>query len=503
VTLRPASWPWLLRHEMRLAWRHTGGARLGILLVLGGVLWAAMHLAIYFLLRVFDPAMLGPGLIVVLAGGVWFIFTLMLSHSITMSVGAFFDRGDLDLLLASPLPPRHVFVVRGLGIAVSVTTIYALLLLPFAHMGLVTGRPQLLAVYPALAALGLLASAIGMAATLALVRLLGARRARTAAQVLGALVGAAVFLLIQANNLFGHERIAGWIAALRAAAQGSGLLGPNSPLWWPFLAMLGRPLPLFALVAIGTGAFVVVVNSMARRFLAGTQESMTDAQPAQAANLASARFRSGLWRIVLIKEWKLIWRDPQLVANTLLQTLYLLPLVFVWRGHGSAVPLLVPAVIIAAATLASGLAWVTVAAEDAPELIAAAPLSLAFVRRMKLVAALLPVWIIISPFIVFLALSSPESAAVFALCVAGATISSALGHIALPRSGKRRDMRRRGKGNMLGGLLELATTLGWSALAWSLLAAPRYALLPLIPALAGPLLTTWLGRTRRREFASA
>jgi len=31
------------------------------------------------------------------------------------------------------------------------------------------------------------------------------------------------------------------------------MLGPNSPLWWPFLAMLGWPLPLFALVAIGTG----------------------------------------------------------------------------------------------------------------------------------------------------------------------------------------------------------------------------------------------------------
>jgi ABC-2 type transport system permease protein len=503
VRLRAASWPWLLRHELRLGWRDVGGARLSILLVLGGLLWAFMHFAFFLLLHVFDPATLGPGLVVVFSAALWFVFTLMLSHAITLSVRAFFDRGDLDLLLASPLPPRNVFVVRGLGIAVSVTFAYALLLLPFANMGLVTGKPWLLAIYPALAALGLGAAAIGMASTLALVRLLGARRARTAAQVLGALVGAAFFLVFQAKNLFGAERIAGWINTVRDRAEGSGWLGPESPLWWPFLAMLGRPLALAAVVAVGAGSFVLVVQLMARRFLAGTQESMTDAAPTQAADLATAPFRGGLWHIVLIKEWKLIWRDPQLIANTLLQILYLLPLAFIWKGRSASTPLLVPTVILAAATLASGLAWLTVAAEDAPELIAGAPLKPGRLRRMKLVAALLPVWLLVAPFALFLASTSIRSALVFGSCVAGATLSAGLIHIAMPRRGNRRDMRKRGKGNVLAGLLDFVTSLAWSALAWCLLAAPSLALLPLVPAIAGPLLASLLGRARRREFAAA
>jgi ABC-2 type transport system permease protein len=256
-------------------------------------------------------------------------------------------------------------------------------------------------------------------------------------------------------------------------------------------------------VVLGAGSFVIVVGLMARRFLAGTQESMTDPAPVDAANLAVARFRTGLWRVVLVKEWKLIWRDPQLIAHTLLQTLYLLPLVFVWRGHGSATPLLLPAVIIAAATLASGLAWLTVAAEDAPELIAAAPLKLGSVRRLKLLAALLPVWLVVSPFAVFLAMASIETSAVFVFCLLGATASAGVVHIAMPRPGNRRDMRRRSKGNVLGGLLELVTAVAWSGLAWCLLSAPTFAWLPLVLALAGPLTAAGLGRARRRELAGA
>ena len=206
---------------------------------------------------------------------------------------------------------------------------------------------------------------------------------------------------------------------------------------------------------------------------------------------------------MLVKEWKLIARDPQLLANTLLQTLYLLPLVFIWRGRGAATSLLVPAVIIAAATLASGLAWITVSAEDAPELIASAPVRLGSVRRIKLIAALLPVWLVVSPFAIFLAMNSAEEAAVFALCLVGATISTGHVHIAMPRPGNRRDMKKRNKGNIVSGLLDLVTSVAWSALAWCLLAAPAFAVIPLVPALAGPVTASLLGRSRRRELAGA
>ena len=502
MKLAPGSWPWLLRHELRLAWRDAGGARLRFLIVAGGALWLAYHFAVWTVLRfVVDPTALAPASVVLVGAVLWFVFTLMLSQSITMSVGVFFDRGDLDLLLASPLPPRNVFIVRGLGVAVASVLVYAALLTPFAHVGALTGKLRLLAIYPALAALALLTAAIGMASTIALVRLLGARRARVAAQLLGALVGAALFLALQLNNLVSHERSARWLAQLRAAAEESGPLGPQSLLWLPLKAMLGEPLALAALTLVGAASFVLVTGAMARRFLAGTQESMTT--PAvPTPSLGPVRFRGGLWRVVLVKEWKLIGRDPQLIAHTLLQTLYLLPLILVWVRQATADALLAPAVVMGATTLASGLAWLTVAAEDAPELLASAPVEQSLLRRAKLVAALVPVWLLVSPLAVYLAFSRPLAAAIFTTCVAAATLAAASIQLALPRPGNRRDMRRRAKGNLLGGLLETLTTLGWTALTWCLLSLPQWAWLAALPALGAPAAAWWIGRARRRDFAA-
>lgn len=207
--------------------------------------------------------------------------------------------------------------MRGLGVAVASVVVYAALLTPFAHVGVLTGKPGLLAIYPALAGMALLAASLGMAPTIALVRLLGA------------VVGAALFLVLQLHNVVSPERSARWLALWRAAVHENGPLGPHSPLWLPLQAMLGDPLSLVVLVLAGAGSFVLVTAAMARCFLTGTQESMTTPTPA-APTLAPARFRAGLWRIVLVKEWKLTGRDPQLIANTLLQTLYLLPIIFVW-----------------------------------------------------------------------------------------------------------------------------------------------------------------------------
>jgi ABC-2 type transport system permease protein len=241
---------------------------------------------------------------------------------------------------------------------------------------------------------------------------------------------------------------------------------------------------------------------MAKRFVAGTQESATTPLRPRGAP-ASIRFRTGLWRNVLVKEWKLIGRDPQLIANTLLQSLYMLPIAFAWIRDDSPQTALAPTMVLLAATLASGLVWLTVAAEDAPELLASAPVDRGLLRRAKLVAGLAPVWLIALPLILVLALADVGAAAIFAICVVGATISAGSIHLLLPRPGRRRDLRRRGKGDLLGSLLELMTAIAWPALTWCLLTAPRYAPLPAALAIATPLAAWWLGRHRRDEFTAA
>ena len=495
--LPPGSGPWLLHHELRLAWRRLGGVHSRIWAGLGLLVWLAFHGVPYLLLRMAGSEIVAPGLSLVLGAALWFVFALMLSHAITLAVDVLFDRGDLDLLLASPTAPAAVFLVRGLGVAIACVTLYAVLLTPFAHAGLATGHLRLLAIYPALAAMALLAAASGMALTLLLVRGLGARRARTAAQLLGAFVGAGFFLAAQAGSVFGDERVASWIAAVRHASEGSVAAQATGLVRLPFAAMVGELPALAVLVLAGFGAFALVVAATGRHFLAGTQESVTDAALAAEPGGPVAPFRSGLWRVVLVKEWKLIRRDPQLIGQTLLPVLYLLPMIFIWGRQSQGNPVFVPAVVLAATTLASGLAWVTVAAEDAPELVAAAPVALEQVRRIKLAAALLPVWFLVAPLLVHLALGDARVAFVFAVCVLGSTISVGLVHLEVSKPGDRRKMRRRGSGNWLGGVLEGAVALSWAALAWCLLAAPLFAPVAAAAAFAAPLAAMLIGRSRR------
>src|SRR5262249_3782051 len=92
------------------------------------------------------------------------------------------------------------------------------------------------------------------------------------------------------------------------------------------------------------------------------------------------------------KEWVLLRRDPWLVSQTLMQLLYLLrPAVRLWKSFGSgadALVLLVPVLVMGAGQLAGGLAWLAISGEDAPDLVATAPVAPRDIIRAKIEAVL-------------------------------------------------------------------------------------------------------------------
>jgi ABC-2 type transport system permease protein len=494
---------WLLRHELRLAARGLGGIRLRFALTVGLFFWALVHLAAWGFLKGMGPAALPPSAIQLIGGITWLFITFLLSHAIILSVDALFDRGDFDLLLSSPLRTQTVFIVRGLGIAFGCTFPYLLFLSPLANVGPFMGHPELLAIYPALVSIGLLAATLGMLLTLVLVGLVGARRARTSAQVFGALVGATLFLLSQAPNLLGRESLGRIAVAIKHMAEPGGILEPGSLIWFPSNAALGDPLALAALMLAGIGGFWLVVNTTHRRFLSGTQESVIGsvARASRVPRAGSGKFRRGLWRIVLAKEWKLILRDPNLIAQTLLQMIYLLPLLLVaFRAKDVSVPVVGGSIAIAG-MLAGSLAWITVAAEDAPELIGAAPVDLARIRWLKVLAALVPVWILVLPLAIYLMIRNPLVAGVFVVCIVGCTVSLGVSQVWYPRLGNRKDMKKRGRSTPLINMLEIFTALGWAATAYCLMAAPLFTPLALGFAILAPAATWILGKARRDEGA--
>ena len=122
----------------------------------------------------------------------------------------------------------------------------------------------------------------------------------------------------------------------------------------------------------------------------------SSARPASAAPRRCASLRQ--------KEWILLRRDPWLVSQTLMQLLYLLPpALLLWRSYGEgtgALVVLVPVLVMAAGQLAGGLAWLAISGEDAPDLVATAPIPSSSIVRAKVEAVLGCIAIVFAPFIV-------------------------------------------------------------------------------------------------------
>lgn len=505
---RPGSARWLVQHEMRLAWR-SGAAHRKTSYALAAVVWLLFHLAFSMLFLYWSNELraLAPWMTLLLGGATWGMMAMMLALAIGYSVSVLFNRGDLDLLLSSPLPARAVFIARGLGIAVHVGKTLLFLLSPLANIGALFGFWNLLAIYVAVPALALGVTALGMASCLLLIRVLGARRTRNLGQMLGSLMGVAVFLSIQLPQLSGANATGLLVATATRWAGPDGLLAPASLLWLPPRALGGAPLPLLAMFIAGPGAFWLAARLAHGHFLAGTQESVTGNAVRTLAPPRSGtlRFQGGLWRTVLIKEWRLLARDLPLLTKTLMQLVYVaVPMgyIAVRQVPDSPLPetiLRLGAVYLAGA-LAGGLAWITVATDDAPELLRCAPAPPSRLRWAKALAALLPAWGLALPLLVFATRSDPWALPALLFCVAGSTVSAAASQVWYPTRGKRAEMGQRGQpwtmASMIGGFV----TLAWMMSAACLQFKPSFTALPLLAAALG-LGAIWLLGSARRAAA--
>lgn len=245
----PGSIPWLLANELRLSYRARSKSKKTLYIV--AAVFAGLTLVVGLPLALFLrhlPLRETPGVLLTLDAILLVVFTLILSQTLTMATIGFFERGDLDLLLSSPLPPRRVLTVRAVGIAVAPLLWFASLITIVVLPAALVGQPRWLTAYPVLIALALLASTAGMGLAMALFGLIGARRTRVFGQLLAAVIGAAFFLIGQARNLLPDHGSKLFGDMMRWADGGA--MQPGAPLTWPAMALLGHPLPLLALSLI-------------------------------------------------------------------------------------------------------------------------------------------------------------------------------------------------------------------------------------------------------------
>ncbi|MFC4933405.1 hypothetical protein [Massilia sp. GCM10023247] len=513
---RPGSASWLLRHELRLFWRSKlssgkpGGKQRARWRSIGGglLLWLMLHAGAFFLLRAAGAAAGAlPQQMVVIAGVMLLAtFLFMLSSALKASVEALFDRGDMDLLLSSPLPSRSIFSVKLAGIAFGTTALYLFFLAPFAHVGLLLGQARWLALYPVLLAMAAIAASCAMLLTLGLVRLFGARRTRVAAQVIGAVAGALLFLLSQAGNFMSADNGQAPPIFARMMQAGAGI-DAGSPLWLPARAALGEPVEVALIALAGLLAAWATVGLTHRFFVHGLQQAADGGRALRRPGTVRYRFERSLFLTIVIKEWRLIWRDPHLVSQVLLQLLYLLPLcVLIFSKKAPQLAAVGAGLTMLCGSLSSALAWIVLLAEDAPDLLQTSPARAATIRLAKLAAAVAPVLLLVAAPLAWLMLQAPLAGALAAMTVCGATGSAALITLWTGRPTTRSEFKARGKRNIATSLLEVCSLLGWAALAWLLLgrsgAVPGEMAVVGIGAASGvvcaALLLAWLLRHRAR-----
>jgi ABC-2 type transport system permease protein len=475
MSLPPGSFVWLVGHDLRLSARRFRGLfgklRPVTIALIVGTAMVLFHIIAWPVADWLGTAESGgkPGVLYypALASAMIFIMPWLVSQALTGATRALYSRGDLDLLLASPLPARTLLSARALAIAIESVSSVAIFLLPVADMNVLAGRWHWLALYPALLACGLFATALGLFLTMALFALAGPRRTRLISQIAATIIGAAFMLALQALH-FLPAAIRENLVARIAAPQPGSIFDRGGLLWLPVRAATGQWPDVWIWLAVSIIAFLVASALLAEGFALGAVRSAGVASVARPRRTTRRRhrFKAGVGAALRAKEWRLLVRDPWLVSQLFLQIVYTLPVsVVIWQsqGAGGSVALSVgPAIVVIASQIAASLAWLTLSSEDAPEFLASAPLTRAAVERRKLEAIAVPLVAFLALPLAGLAWFSPSAAAWTLVFGAGAAASTALLNLWHPMPGRRSDMLRRHAQSKLVGMMEHVISLCWA-----------------------------------------
>jgi ABC-2 type transport system permease protein len=495
MTSQPGTTVWFAQHEARLAWRDwiammTAGRRERLrrvaITILGFVIF--MHVVAYGMVGRYANAVAEKQTLVAITASMLLSWLLMVSQAMETMTRAFYSRSDLDLILASPVAASRVFAVRIATIALTMAMMALPLAAPFINVLMANGGLRWLGAYGLIAAMGAAATALAVALTVGLFRAIGGRRTRLAAQIVAAVIGAAFVIGLQVAAILSLGTMSR-IAVLQSATVLAHAPEPGSILWWPARAALGDGTALFGVLA---GSFLLLgaaIAFVAPRFgeYAVAAAGAGDSRVSQAKRPASFQ-RISPRRALRRKEWTLLRRDPWLVSQTLMQMLYLIPpAVLLWRsfsGGNGAYVLLVPVLVMAAGQLAGGLAWLTISGEDAPDLVATAPVPAGFIMRAKIEAVLGIIALIFAPLVAALAFASPWHALVTSCGIAVATAAATAIQLWFRTQAKRSQFRRRQVSSRVATFTEAFSSIGWAATATVAAASLWLAVAPGLIALA-------------------
>jgi ABC-2 type transport system permease protein len=304
-----------------------------------------------------------------------------------------FGRSDLELILSSPVNARSLLAARAFSIAIDAVASVGLLLAPLANVAALRGHPHWLGLYPALIAAGLMGTGLGVVLAMGLFLAVGPRRARLLSQIAATMVGASFVLGGQAVAMLPERMRASVLSIFAPPARSVGAL--QGLVWTPIRAAAGDPSAMLVWAAFGVAAFAFARVLFGKRFAHAAVVAAGAPQRAGGSTNRTARFSRSA-----AKERRVVWRDPWLKSQLLLQAAYTMPVaVILWRSGGPTGTVGVaftPALVVIAAQLAGALSWIALSAEDAPDFLATAPIARSAIERGKVAAIGQPIALILA-----------------------------------------------------------------------------------------------------------
>jgi ABC-2 type transport system permease protein len=340
----------------------------------------------------------------------------LLGSSIMSAYSMFTDRDDLDLLLASPMPPQRILLSRMLQSAYGAFFTAALMGTIAFGYSIVTIDLRFALIYPVLMSFMLIDLAISFVIARCLLMWFGLKNGRTIAMVIGFVILICGVLSFQVNSMVGTR------GGERTLAEffGPGFKDQLAAVVTPIGRLaFGQPLETLLLAIGSIGIFFGVGAYFWGRFAGDAAFMAGQAQHvAKSSSKKKIRFRTGIFPTTVTKEWRSMLRDPFVLVQVATPLISLIPLALVvWglqRSESRFDPLVLNAilgflVVQFGGGIAGTLAWTAASIEEAGDLLLSSPADGSNLFWSKALATAIPSFLFLLFAMVFVAISNPMS----------------------------------------------------------------------------------------------
>lgn len=482
IIFKPGSAPWLASYQVRRGLRKAKiglnfwgiAGRMVALAVFAVICFSSGGALVEALQNGSDTlyarsAALRPLLTVVVSG----IFINLIAAYSTLT-----ERNDLDLLLSAPIPPSRIVAARLLTSVWRAFFIYIMFASIFVLRAAIEISPIYFSYLPTAFGIALSEAAITFWCARLLLTKFGLRKGRNLSQIIGfggMVAGVTFYQIGIAADMYG------------SASSGTAPIHP-ALAWWGG-ALVGDWLPALAIFAIGctiyTVTFLVAGRDFARdvAVISGQSETKPESNTSQKPFVFSAN----LFKIIIFKEWRGIFRDARTFAQIAAPLVGLIPVAFAivksWdKDPAIAGYLGAPLVIFMAAQMVMSLAWMVASVEEAPDLLQSSPIRQFTIQSAKLFAAVMAGIVEVLLFALLVGLRAPQAILPIILGGTLACLSAAAVEFYRPRPAKRPKMAERPDRSIVAILFGIALSLCWAVFGLLLLLMPLAAIAPFLVA---------------------